>query len=175
MKWLASKITVLEQVPDYDDDVQSFTTTTLNKDVHTVDLLLDCPLCEIPCEIVINPIYFDFDKWNIRTDSKVDLELIVDIMRNHPKMKITIESHTDRRGSFKYNDKLSQKRALSTRDYIVSRGIPIERIVSAQGFGERQLLISNEAINAMASRKEKEVAHQKNRRSYFKIVNCNDN
>ena len=161
--------------PDYDDDVQSFTTTTLNKDVHTVDLLLDCPLCEIPCEIVINPIYFDFDKWNIRTDSKVDLELIVDIMRNHPKMKITIESHTDRRGSFKYNDKLSQKRALSTRDYIVSRGIPIERIVSAQGFGERQLLISNEAINAMASRKEKEVAHQKNRRSYFKIVNCNDN
>ena len=96
-------------------------------------------------------------------------------MRNHPKMKIAIESHTDRRGSSKYNDKLSQKRALSTRDYIVSREISIERIVSAKGFGERQLLISNEAINEMTSRKEKEDAHQKNRRSYFKIVNCNDN
>ena len=99
---------------------------------------------------------------------KVDLELIVDIMRNHPEMKITIESHTDRRGTLRYNDKLSDRRAKSTRDYIVSRGIAADRIASATGYGERQLLISDADINAMSTRKEKEEAHQKNRRSYFK-------
>lgn len=161
--------------PDYDDDVQSFTTTAINDFEHEVDLYLDCPLCGIPCEIVINPIFFDFDKWNITTNSKVDLELIVDIMRNHPEMKITIESHTDRRGTLKYNDRLSDRRAKSTKDYIVSRGIADERIVSAKGFGERNLLISDEAIDAMSSRTEKEVAHQKNRRSYFRIVDCDEN
>ena len=160
--------------PDYDDDVQSFTTTAVNNFVHEVDLYLDCPMCGVPCEIVINPIFFDFDKWNIRTDSKVDLELIVDIMRNHPEMKITIESHTDRRGTLRYNDKLSDRRANSTRDYIISRGIAAERVVSATGYGERQLLISNEDINNMSTLKEKEAAHQKNRRSYFKIVDCDE-
>lgn len=169
------KYSIRASKPDFDDDVKSLITTSTNKNEVIIDLYLDCPLCEIPCEIVINPIYFDFDKWNIRTDSKVDLELIVDIMRNHPKMKITIESHTDRRGSLKYNDKLSEKRAISTRDYIISRGIDQDRIVSAIGYGERQLLISNDIINNMKTTKAKEEAHQKNRRSYFRIVDCDEN
>jgi outer membrane protein OmpA-like peptidoglycan-associated protein/tetratricopeptide (TPR) repeat protein len=158
---------------DYEDDVQSFSTTAVNGREQTVDLYLK-NLLAVPCEIVINPIFFDFDKWNIRTDSKYDLEHIVDVMRAYPEMKIKIESHTDRRGTMRYNDKLSDRRAKSTRDYIVSRGIAAERIVSAIGYGERRKLISDEEIDNMKTRAEKEAAHQKNRRSHFRIVDCDD-
>jgi len=159
--------------PDYEHDVQSFRTTAVNNEEQNVDLFLK-NLLAVPCEIVINPIFFDFDKWNIRTDSKYDLENIVDVMRAYPDMKITIESHTDRRGTLKYNDKLSDRRANSTRDYIISRGIAAERIVSATGYGERRKLISDEEIDAMSTREEKEAAHQKNRRSHFRIVDCEE-
>jgi len=158
---------------DYEGDVQSFRTTAVNNEEHNVDLFLK-NLMALPCEIVINPIFFDFDKWNIRTDSKYDLENIVDVMRAYPDMKITIESHTDRRGTLKYNDKLSDRRANSTKDYIISRGIAAERIVSATGYGERRKLISDEEIDAMSTREEKEAAHQKNRRSHFRIVDCEE-
>ena len=159
--------------PDFEDDVQSFTTTAVNNKEQEVDLYLK-NLMAVPCEIVINPIFFDFDKWNIRTDSKYDLEHIVDVMRAYPEMKITIESHTDRRGTINYNDKLSDRRANSTRDYIISRGIAAERIVSAAGYGERRKLISDEEIDNMSTREDKEVAHQKNRRSHFRIVDCEE-
>lgn len=158
---------------DYEDDVQSFRTTAVNNEEQNVDLFLK-NLMALPCEIVINPIFFDFDKWNIRTDSKYDLENIVDVMRAYPDMKITIESHTDRRGTLKYNDKLSDRRANSTKDYIISRGIAAERIVSATGYGERRKLIRDEEIDAMSTREEKEAAHQKNRRSHFRIVDCEE-
>lgn len=159
--------------PDYEDDVQSFSTTAVNNEEQNVDLNLK-NLLAVPCEIVINPIFFDFDKWNIRTDSKYDLENIVDVMRTYPEMKITIESHTDRRGTLRYNDKLSDKRANSTKDYLLSRGIAAERIVSATGFGERKKLVSDEVIKNMSTRAEKEAAHQKNRRSHFRIVDCEE-
>lgn len=159
--------------PDYEDDVQSFSTGSVNNEEQIVDLYLK-NLLAIPCEIVINPIFFDFDKWNIRTDSKYDLENIVDVMRAYPDMKITIESHTDRRGTLRYNDKLSDRRAKSTRDYVISRGIAAERILSATGYGERRKLISDEEIDNMSSRSDKEAAHQKNRRSHFRIVDCEE-
>ena len=89
-------------------------------------------------------------------------------------MKITIESHTDRRGTLRYNDKLSDKRANSTKEYLLSRGIAAERIVSATGYGERRKLISDEDIRNMSTRAEKEAAHQKNRRSHFRIVDCEE-
>jgi outer membrane protein OmpA-like peptidoglycan-associated protein len=158
----------------YESDVQSFATSAIDGEKHTVDLFLK-NLLAVPCEIVINPIFFDFDKWNIRTDSQYDLENIVDIMRAYPNIKITIESHTDRRGTLKYNDKLSDRRAKSTRDYIISRGIGSERIVSAIGYGERRTLIGEQEIDAMPTREEKEAAHQKNRRSHFRIVDCDEN
>ncbi|RLD29165.1 MAG: hypothetical protein DRI75_04420, partial [Bacteroidetes bacterium] len=151
---------------DFKDDVKSFSTTAVNDYVHNVDLFLEY-LIKVPCEIVINPIFFDFDKWNIRTDSKYELENIVDVMREHPTMIIKIESHTDSRGSDRYNIKLSDRRAKSTRDYLLSRGINSNRIESAIGFGETQLL--NKCSNGV---KCSETKHQKNRRSYFKIVNC---
>lgn len=123
-------------------------------------------------QIVINPIYFDFDKWNIREDAEYELEKIVSVMQNHPKMVIKLESHTDSRGTKAYNRLLSDRRAKSTRDYILSRGIAPERIESAIGYGEDQLL---NHCNDANQKKCTEEEHQLNRRSYFYILSGKDN
>jgi len=157
------KYTVLANKPDFKDDFKEITTDTTNNKVTNSDLYLK-PLIDHN-QIVINPIFFDFDKWNIRTDAEYELENIVDVMREHPTMVIKIESHTDSRGSDSYNMKLSDRRAKSTRDYIISRGIDANRIESAIGYGETQLL--NKCANKVKCTEEE---HQLNRRSYFYIL-----
>lgn len=149
---------------DYKEDKKSITTSDEDEKVNTLDLSL------IPLiwdnQIVINPIFFDFDKWDIRTDAQYELENIVDVMRKHPQMIIKIESHTDSRGSDRYNLKLSDRRAKSTREYLLSRGVAPERITSAIGYGETKLL--NKCANGVPCTEEE---HQLNRRSYFYILN----
>jgi len=81
-------------------------------------------------------------------------------------MVIKIESHTDSRGRDRYNMKLSDRRAKSTRDYLFSRGIANERIESAIGYGESQLV--NKCSNGVKCSKDE---HQANRRSKFIILN----
>lgn len=164
------KFDVLGTKPDYKDDIKSITTQN-TKDTGVIQDLFLIPLIN-NCEIVINPIFFDFDKWNIRADSKAELENIVDVMNQHPEMRIKIESHTDSRGSDKYNIKLSDRRAKSTRDYLISRGIEASRFESAIGYGESQLV--NECNNANRF-KCSEAKHQENRRSIFYIVDCDEN
>ncbi|WP_179376882.1 OmpA family protein [Winogradskyella wichelsiae] len=155
--------TVLGSKPDYKEDKGVLITNSENEKVHTLDLTLR-PLIKDD-QIVINPIFFDFDKSNIRTDAEYELENIVDVMRKHPEMVIKIESHTDSRGRDKYNLKLSDKRAKSTREYLLSREINPKRIESAIGFGETQLL--NKCSNGIKCSEEE---HQLNRRSYFYII-----
>ena len=156
--------TILGSKTDYKDDIKSVSTTSENNFKHQVNLNL-VPLIK-DNQIVINPIFFDFDKSNIRTDAQYELEHIVDVLREHPNMIIKLESHTDSRGGDRYNMRLSDRRAKSTRDYILSRGIDASRIESAIGFGETQLL--NECANRVKCTKEQ---HQLNRRSYFYILN----
>lgn len=157
------KYTVVGSKPDYKEDQKVIITDTENDKVSNADLYLESLIKDN--QIVINPIFFDFDKWNIRTDAEYELENIVDVMRSHPNMVIKIESHTDSRGSDRYNMKLSDRRAKSTRDYIISRGIAAERIESAIGYGETQLL--NKCSNGVKCTPEE---HQLNRRSYFYIL-----
>ncbi len=116
-------------------------------------------------KIKIGIIYFDLDKSYIRTDASIELNKIVLLMKQYPKMVIKIESHTDSRNSDAYNLSLSDRRAKATRDYIVSQGIMLKRVESALGFGESQLI--NNCKNGV---KCSEVAHQLNRRSEFIIV-----
>ena len=158
------KYTVRGFKPDFKDAIKDITTTGENNMEIPADLYL-IPLIK-GGEIVINPIFFNFDKWDIRSDAAYELENIVAVMREHPKMIIKIESHTDSRGSDRYNMKLSDRRAKSTRDYIFSRGIAQERIESAIGYGETQLV--NDCANRVKCSKEQ---HQKNRRSKFIILN----
>lgn len=155
--------TVVGNKEDYKEDQTVVNTDDENAKIFEADLYLT-PLI-LDNQIVINPIFFDFDKWNIRTDAEYELENIVDVLRKHPSMVIKIESHTDSRGSDNYNMKLSDRRAKSTRDYILSRGIAPERIESAIGYGESQLL--NKCSNGVKCTAEE---HQLNRRSYFYIL-----
>ncbi len=158
-----TKYTVLGEKPDFKSDFKDFTSGEKTGGDMTVDLNL-IPLIK-DNQIVINPIFFDFDKWNIRTDAQYELENIVDVMRAHPNMVIKIESHTDSRGSDRYNMKLSDRRAKSTMDYLLSREIAAERVESAIGYGESQLL--NKCSNGVKCTEEE---HQLNRRSYFYIL-----
>ncbi|MEM5566183.1 OmpA family protein [Psychroserpens sp. AS72] len=155
--------TIIGSKEDFKDDQKKITTDNEHEKVTEADLYLEPLLFE--SQIVINPIFFDFDKSNIRTDAQYELENIVDVMRAHPTMVIKIEAHTDSRGRDKYNEKLSDRRAKSTMDYIISRGIAKERIESAIGYGESQLL--NKCSNGV---KCTEAEHQENRRSYFYIL-----
>lgn len=109
-------------------------------------------------------IYFDLDKSNIRKDARVELEKIVEVLNQFPSLKIEIGSHTDSRQSKSYNQALSQRRAKSTLDYLVQRGINKNRL-TAKGYGETQL-VNNCADGVSCS----EAEHQLNRRSTFVIV-----
>ncbi|AEH02497.1 OmpA family protein [Lacinutrix sp. 5H-3-7-4] len=158
-----SKFVVLAEKVIYRPDQRDIKTSEVNAEETQVDLFLT-PLI-VDSEIVINPIFFDYDKSNIRPDAAYELENIVVVMREHPNMVIKIESHTDSRGRDKYNEKLSDRRAKSTRDYLFSRGIAKDRIESAIGYGESQLL--NKCSNGVKCSEEE---HQKNRRSKFIIT-----
>jgi outer membrane protein OmpA-like peptidoglycan-associated protein/tetratricopeptide (TPR) repeat protein len=108
-------------------------------------------------------IYYDFDKWNIRKDAEPSLNNLVRIMKEN---SITVElgSHTDCRGSDDYNMRLSQHRAESAVQYIISSGIDASRI-TAHGYGETQL--TNKCSNGVPCT---EAEHQANRRTEFKVL-----
>ena len=112
----------------------------------------------------INIIYFDLDKWNIRPDAAVDLAKLLDVLTQNPSMKINIRSHTDSRASFSYNDKLSKRRAKSTKDWLIKNGITSNRLTS-EGLGENEL-VNNCADGVKCT----EAEHQLNRRSEFIIT-----
>ncbi|MFD1286152.1 OmpA family protein, partial [Mesonia ostreae] len=86
-------------------------------------------------EVVLSPIMFDFDKSNIRKQAAFELDKLVAVMQKYPEMKIKVEAHTDKRGAANYNQQLSERRAQSTVQYVISKGIDASRI-SGEGMGE---------------------------------------
>lgn len=90
--------------------------------------------------IAIENIYFDFNKWNIKQESTISLSKVVDVLNANPEMKIEINAHTDNVGKKNYNQNLSEKRAASAMQYIISNGVDANRLVS-HGYGETQPLI----------------------------------
>ena len=112
----------------------------------------------------LNPIYFDLDKSNIRPDAALELAKVHAVLEEYPAMKIDIRSHTDCRASHAYNDRLSESRAQSTRNWLIVQGIEDKRL-TAKGYGERQLI--NGCADGVDCTEEE---HQMNRRSEFIIV-----
>ncbi len=112
----------------------------------------------------INPIYFDYNRDNIRPDAARELDKIVKIMKENPGMVIEVASHTDSRGQYGYNQDLSQRRAQSSMKYIINHGISSSRI-SGKGYGETQL--TNQCEDDIAC---SEPEHQYNRRTEFRIL-----
>lgn len=115
--------------------------------------------------IKTDPIYFDYNMWYIRKESKVVLGRVVELMKKYPDMKIEIGSHTDSRGNAKFNENLSQKRANSTREFIIQSGVDAKR-VTAKGYGESVPIVKCKTDESCS-----EEDHELNRRSEFVIKN----
>jgi outer membrane protein OmpA-like peptidoglycan-associated protein len=148
----------------YLNDEQTVNTAN-DVDTNAVRLDLNLPDQFVSNKININTIYFDFDKFNIRPDAAKELDKVVQVMKEYPELLIEAGSHTDSRGKDKYNMKLSERRAKSTVDYIVSKGIDASRI-TFQGYGETELV--NKCSNDVKCTDDE---HQLNRRTEFKIAN----
>ena len=112
----------------------------------------------------LKPIYFDYDKDNIRPDAAIELAKVVEVLKDYPRMKIDVRSHTDSRGSDSYNLKLSERRARSTGQWIIAQGIDASR-VTYKGYGETQLV--NGCKNGVKCSDEQ---HEENRRSEFIVL-----
>ena len=110
--------------------------------------------------IVLEHVYYDLDKWDIRPDAAIELDEVVSFMKDNPEIEIELSSHTDNRGEHNYNITLSENRAKAAVDYIISNGVSSERIVS-KGYGETIPKIQNA---------QTEEEHQKNRRTEIKIT-----
>ncbi|MFY0653131.1 MAG: PD40 domain-containing protein [Cyclobacteriaceae bacterium] len=136
--------------------------TKLEKTVTNVNFTMDLPLDPIILEkpILVENIYYDLDKYDIRADAALELDKLVVMMNDNPEITIELSSHTDVRADHDYNMRLSQNRAKSAVDYIVSNGVESRRLIP-KGYGETHLIIKD-------AKTEEE--HQVNRRTEFKVT-----
>jgi len=151
------------------------------------DFMVSILLTPVDRPIDLPNILYDFDKWDLRPESMVSLDKLIETLIDNPTVTIEIMSHTDTRNTEEYNMVLSQKRAQSVVNYLVSKGIDIERL-TAKGYGKSSTKVVDEAIvaqypflkagtqlteqfvNSLPNDEQREIAHQINRRTEFKVV-----
>ena len=151
------------------------------------DFMVSILLTPVDRPIDLPNILYDFDKWDLRPESMVSLDKLIETLIDNPTVTIEIMSHTDTRNTEEYNMVLSQKRAQSVVNYLVSKGIDIERL-TAKGYGKSSTKVVDEAIatqnpflkagtqlteqfvNGLPNDEQREIAHQINRRTEFKVV-----
>ncbi|MBC8085262.1 MAG: PD40 domain-containing protein [Hymenobacter sp.] len=136
-----------DQLPKEMNDISVPVTLTLTKIVKNK-------------AVVVDNIFYDYNKAEIRTDAAAELDKLVATLNDNPKITIELSSHTDSRGKDAYNQALSQKRAQSAVDYIISKGVEKSRI-TAKGYGETQPVLRNAKT---------EDEFQRNRRTEFKVT-----
>ncbi|WPO78211.1 OmpA family protein [Flavobacterium sp. KACC 22761] len=161
--------TVRAQKIEYETKEEMVTIGKVSGQTH-LPIALDKAICKVTVGddlgkcFDIKMIYFDLDKYDIRTEAAIDLEKILDVLNLHPTMKLDIRSHTDSRASHKYNLRLSDQRAKSTLNWLVKNGVAKNRL-TAKGYGETQLVNNcSDGVNCT------EEEHQMNRRSEFVIT-----
>jgi len=144
-------------------------------------------LTPIDRPIELPNIFYDFGKWDLRPESMVSLDKLVETLNDNPNITIELMSHTDSRDTEEYNLDLSQKRAQSVVDYLIAKGIERERL-TARGYGEASpkavdalivqespflrsgATLTEQYINGLQSDEQKEIAHQINRRTEFRVL-----
>ena len=163
---------------------QEFTSDIAEEDAeYGVDFILS----SITKPVVVDNIFYDFDRASLRTESKRALDSLAQVLRDNPNVTIEMASHTDRWGSDEYNINLSSRRAKSVIDYLISVGIEPERLQS-QGYGESRPktitkrlarlypefkegdVLTEEFILALPDEKQQEDADQINRRTEFQVL-----
>ncbi len=162
---------------------QEFTSDTAEEDAeYSVDFIL----ASVTKPVVIDNIFYDFDRATLRPESKTALDEMAQVLRDNPNVTIEMASHTDRKGSEEYNINLSARRAKSVIDYLISVGIAPERLQS-QGYGKsRPKTITKKLAREYPQFQEgqelteefilslpeadQEVADQINRRTEFQVL-----
>lgn len=144
-------------------ETASFSVQKSEGDAVTVDVALQ-PINEMitETEVKLKNIYFEFNKSNITQQGASELDKLVKIMKDYPEMEILVRSHTDSKGNVSYNQKLSQQRAESTVQYLISKGIDKDRLTS-EGLGS-----TDPKIKCQPNCTDEEEAQ--NRRSEFLII-----
>jgi len=117
-------------------------------------------------------IHFNLGKPDVLEQSKITLDSVVTFLKTNKNIKIEIQHHNDSRSSVKRSDNLSQARARTIVDYLISKGVNSDRLV-AKGYGGAKLLIQDAQINKAKTKEEKEVLHALNRRIVLKILSNN--
>lgn len=164
---LGQELYIKAQKNKYFGDATNISTVGLTDDSLFIH---DFYLTPIPVgDITIPGIEYDFDKATLRPESQKILDDLAAFLELNDNLSVEIASHTDARGSDTYNQKLSQARAQSCVDYLISKGIAKDRLV-ATGYGESKPLTPENDINAMPTKDEREAAHQKNRRTSFRPI-----
>lgn len=167
---------------------QEFTSDTAEEDAeYNVDFIL----ASINKPVVIDNIFYDFDKASLRPESKEALDEMAQVMRDNPNITIEMASHTDRKGSDEYNLALSERRAKSVIDYLISVGIAPDRLQHI-GYGESRPktitkrlnkaypqfpegTVLNEEFIETLSPEDQEAADQINRRTEFQVLSIDYN
>jgi outer membrane protein OmpA-like peptidoglycan-associated protein len=132
---------------------------------------MDVPLVPITSDkpVLLENVFFDLGKSILREESFIELDKLFDFLRKNPTIKIEIGGHTDTRGDDNENLNLSNSRANAVYTYLITKGVGMDRL-SFKGYGETQPVVSDASIAKMTSEKEKESAHQSNRRTEYKII-----
>ncbi len=145
-----------------------------------------------PIELSNSNVFYDFAKWDLRPEAMVSLDDLVETLNDNPHVTIELMSHTDSRGTDEDNIVLSQKRAQSVVDYLISKGIDPERL-QAKGYGESRpkevteemhkqypflhegVILTEDYISRLANEEQREIAHQFNRRTEFQVLTIDYN
>lgn len=156
------------EYPGYNFFSQNFNMTNPDslESIH-----MDVPMIPVgnATPIVLANVFFDLNKATLRPESFVELNKLKEFLTLNPSLRIEIGGHTDTRGDDKVNQALSDARAKSVMDYLVQQGILANRLTS-RGYGETQTVVSDAEIAKLSSEKQKEAAHQKNRRTEYKFI-----
>ena len=153
--------------------------------------IVDFFLSPISKPVVIENIFYDFDKATLRPESKKALDELIKMLNDNPNVTIELGAHTDRKGSDQYNERLAQRRAQSVVDYLITGGIAQDRL-EAKGYGESVPKVINkkmakeydflnegdvltEEFIENLTPEQQEIADQINRRTEFKVLRTNYN
>jgi outer membrane protein OmpA-like peptidoglycan-associated protein len=131
--------------------------------VLEINLILE-PIPAEDVDFTLKGIFYDLDKWDLREESRKVLDSLTTILYNNPTLVIELASHTDSRAPQDYNLELSKKRAKSCVDYLITKGIAKERLISV-GYGETKLV--NDCADGVECSDEE---HQQNRRTTFRVL-----
>ena len=155
--------------------------------LESEEYVLQFPLASITAPVLIDNIFYDFDKATLRPESEEALDKLVALLNENPNVTIELSAHTDNRGSDAYNERLSQRRAESVVNYLIAHGIAADRL-SPVGYGEKKPKVikkkltekfdwlktddqlTEQFINALNDEEKQEICHQLNRRTEFTVL-----